>query len=201
MLNENKNIYNIVKKFDYFTIRSFVIKSFEKIVNEEKEKEKQLTKVLNEDRSATEEIQKEGVEETLKNTDIIINSNNLSCDYDRAIKLPPHLLKLKIRNKTEYLKWRISVLERDNFRCKVCSASIKDNKNLRLEVHHVKTFNDICNENNITTIKQALSSEEIWRLDNGISLCFSCHKDIERIRTKIRNIFFVYNAYDSNLMM
>jgi hypothetical protein len=196
MLSENKNIYNIVKKCDYFTIRDFVIKSFEKIANEEKEKQQQqqLTKVFNENRNAIKEIQKEEEEvgETLKNTDRIINSNNNeSCDYDRAIILPPHLLKLKIRNKTEYLKWRISVLERDNFRCRVCSASIKDNKNLRLEVHHAKSFNDICNENNITTIKQALSCKEIWRLDNGISLCFSCHKDIERIRTRIRNIFFV----------
>jgi hypothetical protein len=68
---------------------------------------------------------------------------------------------------------------------------MKDNKNLRLEVHHAKLFNDICNENNLTTIEQALSCEEIWRLDNGISLCFSCHKDIERIRTRIRNIFFI----------
>jgi hypothetical protein len=184
MLSENKNIYNIVKKCDYFTIRDFVIKSFEKIANEEKEKQQQqqLTKVFNENRNAIKEIQKEEEEvgETLKNTDRIINSNNNeSCDYDRAIILPPHLLKLKIRNKTEYLKWRISVLERDNFRCRVCSASIKDNKNLRLEVHHAKSFNDICNENNITTIKQALSCKEIWRLDNGISLCFSCHKDKE----------------------
>lgn len=194
MLNKNNNIYNIVKKCDYFTIRDFVIKSFEKIVNEEKEKEKQqqLTKVFDENRSAIEEIQKEGgVGETLKNTDRIIISNNESCDYDRGITLPPHLLKLKIRNKTEYLKWRISVLERDNFRCRVCSTSMKDNKNLRLEVHHAKSFNDICNENNITTIEQALSCKEIWRLDNGISLCFSCHKDIERIRTRIRNIFFI----------
>jgi hypothetical protein len=195
MLSENKNIYNIVKKCDYFTIRDFVIKSFEKIANEEKEKQQQqqLTKVFDENKSAIEEIQKEeDVGEILKNTHRIINSNNNeSCDYDRAIILPPHLLKLKIRNKTEYLKWRISVLERDNFRCRVCSASIKDNKNLRLEVHHAKSFNDICNENNITTIKQALSCKEIWRLDNGISLCFSCHKDIERIRTRIRNIFFV----------
>src|SRR5215208_6661522 len=109
MYNENKNIYNIVKKCDYFTIRAFVIKSLEKIVNEEKknEKQQQLIKAFNENRNATEEIQKERVGETLKNTDRTI-SDNLSCDYDRAIKLPPHLLKLKIRNKTEYMKWRIS---------------------------------------------------------------------------------------------
>ena len=79
MLNKNKNIYNIVKKCDYFTIRDFVIKSFEKIVNEEKEK--QLTNVFDENRSAIEETQKEvGLGETLKNTDRIIISNNESCD-------------------------------------------------------------------------------------------------------------------------
>ena len=76
MLNKNKNIYNIVKKCDYFTIRDFVIKSFEKIVNEEKQQ--QLTKVFDENRSIIEEIQKEevGVGETRKNTDRIIISNN-----------------------------------------------------------------------------------------------------------------------------
>jgi len=98
MLNENKNIYNIVKKCDYFTIRDFVIKSFGKIVNEEKEKEekKQLTKVFDENRSAIEETQKEvGLGETLKNTDRIIISNNESCDYDRAIILPTSFTKAK----------------------------------------------------------------------------------------------------------
>ncbi|MGB8032198.1 MAG: hypothetical protein WCF03_00040, partial [Nitrososphaeraceae archaeon] len=99
------------------------------------------------------------------------------------------LLKLRIRNTTEYLNWRIAILRRDNFRCQVCTASIKDNKGLRLEVHHAKTFDDICTENNITSMKQAC--KEIWSLDNGISLCYGCHKNIEKLRTKIRNMFVV----------
>ena len=33
----------------------------------------------------------------------------------------------------------------------VCTASIKDDKSVRLEVHHAKTFDEICKENNITT--------------------------------------------------
>jgi hypothetical protein len=98
-------------------------------------------------------------------------------------------LKLKIRNTTEYLNWRIAILRRDNFKCRMCNACIKDNKSLRLEVHHAKSFNDICKENNITTIEQALECNEIWRFDNGISLCYSCHKNIEKLRAKIRNIF------------
>jgi 5-methylcytosine-specific restriction endonuclease McrA len=100
-------------------------------------------------------------------------------------------LKLRIRNTTQYLRWRIAILRRDNFRCQVCTASIKANKSDRLEVHHVKTFDDIFKENNITTVKGALACKEIWSLDNGISLCHGCHKDIERIRTQLKNMFVI----------
>jgi hypothetical protein len=65
-------------------------------------------------------------------------------------------LKLKIRNTTKYLNWRISILKRDNFTCKICHTSMQDNKSLRLEVHHAKTFDDICKENNVSTVERAL---------------------------------------------
>ena len=77
-----------------------------------------------------------------------------SSPYQDDTKLSASLLKLKIRNTTEYLNWRIASLKRDNFKCRMCNASIKDNKALRPEVHHAKSFNDICKENNITTISQ-----------------------------------------------
>ena len=77
----------------------------------------------------------------------------------------------------------------DSVHAECVTSSIKDNKALRLEIHHAKSFNDICKENNITTIKQALTCKEIWSLDNGISLCYACHKSIEKLRAKIRNIF------------
>jgi len=73
----------------------------------------------------------------------------------------------------------------------MCAASIKDNKTLRLEVHHAKSFDDICKENNITTIKQALTCKQVWSLNNGISLCYSCHKNLEKLRTKMKNMFIV----------
>ena len=117
---------------------------------------------------------------------VIANTNHL---FDNDTILPPSLLKLRIRNATEYLHWRIAILRRDNFRCQICSASIKDNKSVRLEVHLAKTFDDICKENNITTVKGALACKEIWSLDNGISLCHGCHKTLEEPKAKIRNIF------------
>jgi hypothetical protein len=44
--------------------------------------------------------------------------------------LTPHspLLKLKIRNTTKYLNWRLLIIKRDNLTCKICHASVKENK-------------------------------------------------------------------------
>ena len=120
---------------------------------------------------------------------VIANTSNNLFEDQHDTELSASLLKLKIRNTTEYLNWRIAILKRDNFKCRMCSASIKDNKGLRLEVHHAKSFNDICKENNITTIQQALTCKEIWSLDNGISLCYACHKSIKKLRAKIKTIF------------
>ena len=88
------------------------------------------------------------------------------------------LLKLRIRNTTQYLKWRIFILKRDNFQCRICHISLKDKRNLRLEVHHLKRFKDIVIQNNITTIKEALECQDLWNIDNGICVCSSCHKYI-----------------------
>jgi hypothetical protein len=101
-------------------------------------------------------MEEEGEEEDV--TVVIASTNHL---FDNDTILSPSLLKLRIRNTTEYLKWRIAILRRDNFRCQICTASIKDNKGLRLEVYHAKTFDDICTENNITSMKQALECRDM----------------------------------------
>jgi hypothetical protein len=160
------NIYNIDREYDYPTIKNLVIQSLEKIVKGE----------------------------ALKNTantphDTIIEDN----DYPNNINLlaPPAspLLKLKIRNTTKYLNWRLSILKRDNFTCQICHTSVKEKKSLKLEVHHPKAFDEICNENNVSTIEQALECKELWNANNGISICYSCHKNVEQLRTKLRNMF------------
>jgi uncharacterized protein YerC len=56
---------------------------------------------------------------------------------------------------------------------------VKANKSLRLEVHHAKSFDEICTENNISTIEQALECKALWNVNNGISICYRCHKDVE----------------------
>jgi len=134
------NIYNIDREFDYATIKDIVIQSLEKIVKEEVIKN-------------TVNIPQDTI---FEDTDYSNNLNNLPAP-------PTPLLKLKIRNTTKYLNWRLSILKRDNFTCQICHASVKENKSLRLEVHHAKAFDEIC--------------KELWNVNNGISICYRCHKD------------------------
>ena len=190
LIDKPTNIYNINRNFDYATIKVMILKSFEKIVRKEfnrrlflslqyqhQQQQQQGITDINQQRKL--EIQDEGKQEE----EAITN-------YDAATanSLSTSILKLRLRNSSKYLNWRIAILKRDNFRCQICSASIKDNKTLRLEVHHAKTFNEIFKENNITNIKQALECKEIWNIDNGVCLCYSYHKDVEKLRRKIRNI-------------
>src|SRR5215212_3826517 len=160
------NICNIDKEFDYPTIKDIVIQSLEKMVKKALKKRADISQ------------------------DAIFEDN----DHPNNVNLlapPPAspLLKLKIRNTTRYLNWRLSVLKRDNFTCQICHASVKKNKSLRFEVHHPKAFHEICKENNVSTVEQAMACKQLWSVSNGISMCYGCHNDIEILRTKLRNIF------------
>lgn len=63
------------------------------------------------------------------------------------------------------------VLERDDYTCQYCFSED------HIEVHHKKDLKEIVSENNITTIEQAKECDELWDVDNGISLCVHCHAE------------------------
>ena len=66
----------------------------------------------------------------------------------------------KKRNNYTYRKWRIAVIERDGKRCSKCGA--EDD----LQVHHIKSFAD--------------RPDLRFRVDNGITLCRKCHKQLHK---------------------
>ena len=57
-----------------------------------------------------------------------------------------------------YKEWRRKVYKRDNFQCQVCDS------NERLEAHHIKPRSEY--------------PELILDIDNGITLCKKCHKEV-----------------------
>lgn len=64
-----------------------------------------------------------------------------------------------IRRSTEYKEWRRAVFERDNYTCQLCGAH-----GVRLNAHHKMQF--------------AYHPDLRTNLDNGITLCESCHKKV-----------------------
>jgi hypothetical protein len=111
------NAFNIDKKFDYSTVRGMVIQSLEKSVRKE----------LNRHMGSI-NLQKISIRRDEDDTVVANTSNPFDYHDDAAEELSASPLRLKIRNTTEYLKWRIAILKRDNFKCQISTASIKDNK-------------------------------------------------------------------------
>ncbi|MCK5788820.1 MAG: hypothetical protein KAH32_07465, partial [Chlamydiia bacterium] len=65
-------------------------------------------------------------------------------------------LQGKIRKSIKYKEWRTEVFERDNY---VCRYSKRKGV---LSCHHIKPFAQILEENNITTMEEALLCKELW---------------------------------------
>ena len=76
----------------------------------------------------------------------------------------------KIRNSFKYRQWRSDVFTRDNFICQECGKG-----KCYLEAHHLKEFHKIIKDNDIKTFLQGMTCEELWNINNGITLCSICH--------------------------
>lgn len=74
-------------------------------------------------------------------------------------------------------KWRHLVYERDNYTCQCCG----DNKGGNLVVHHLDGYH-WCKEKRID-------------VDNGATLCKSCHKDFHHLYSKRNNTGTQYNEF------
>ena len=60
-----------------------------------------------------------------------------------------------------YKQFRLTVLKRDNFTCQMCNIK---GKRVRLNVHHI--------------MKWSSASPLRYDVDNGITLCNKCHKEV-----------------------
>jgi hypothetical protein len=81
------------------------------------------------------------------------------------------LLRDQIRDLFEYRLWRSDVFTRDDFTCQKCFV-----RGGQLHAHHIKHFSEIIEKYNITTSDDARLCQELWNINNGITLCETCHK-------------------------
>ena len=81
----------------------------------------------------------------------------------------------RIRRCFKYRQWRDDVFTRDNFTCQMCG-----NRGNNLHAHHIKSFSKIIQFYEITTLEEALNYNELWNINNGITLCKKCHNTIHK---------------------
>jgi len=80
-----------------------------------------------------------------------------------------------LRGSFEYRQWRSDVYTRDKFTCQKCFI-----QGSHLHAHHVVFFSTIMQKHEITTVEMAKECSELWNINNGITLCIECHKDIHK---------------------
>ena len=81
-------------------------------------------------------------------------------------------LHAQIRGCFKYRQWRSDVFTRDNFACVICGDSTGGN----LNADHIEPFIFILTKHNISTIEMALACEVLWNINNGQTLCETCHR-------------------------
>jgi len=86
-------------------------------------------------------------------------------------------LNERIRHSYKNRQWISDVFTRDNYICQKCGY---DGGRI-LEAHHIKLFSFIMDKYKIRTYKDAMSCNELWNINNGITLCKKCHILVHKI--------------------
>ena len=88
----------------------------------------------------------------------------------------------KDRSYEKYAKWRQKVYERDNYTCKCCG----NNKGGNLNAHHLNGYN--------------WDKEHRTDIDNGITLCETCHKEFHKLYGQGNNTKEQFKEYLKNIL-
>lgn len=87
-------------------------------------------------------------------------------------------LSIKIRTNIQYSKWRESIFKRDNYTCQICGIKSGCGKKVEFNAHHLVQLSVLIEQNSISNLEEAIKCKNLWSLDNGITLCKSCHEEI-----------------------
>ncbi len=89
-------------------------------------------------------------------------------------------LQSQVRGNIKNRQWISDIFTRDNFTCQDCGQI-----GGKLNAHHIKGFSSIIQKYEITTLEEALQCEELFNINNGITLCEECHS---KYRRRLKNV-------------
>ena len=81
----------------------------------------------------------------------------------------------RIRKSFKYRQWRSDVFTRDDFTCQECGE-----RGCYIVAHHIYRFARITEDYKIKTFEEAMNCEELWNINNGLTLCSDCHEEIHK---------------------
>lgn len=82
-------------------------------------------------------------------------------------------LNKHLRNSANYREWKAAVFKRDEKTCQHCGKIEKE-----MDAHHIIEMQKIIDKHAIKSLEQAFKTEELWDINNGITLCKPCHWDV-----------------------
>lgn len=85
----------------------------------------------------------------------------------------------KIRRLPEYKEWQKAVYVRDNWTCRKCAK-----RGGELTPHHITALSWIVKECEIDCVEAAAKTPQLWDVDNGVTLCWSCHETTPNYSSK-----------------
>lgn len=91
--------------------------------------------------------------------------------WNKGKQKPTTPLRRAIRDCFKMKSWVNSCYIRDDFECLDCGE-----RGGKLSVHHRIHFQTLLRINNIKSFQDALECDELWNIDNGVTLCIKCHK-------------------------
>jgi len=93
--------------------------------------------------------------------------------------------KRQVQNTSQYRNQRAYLLMQCDNKCEECGKGVGElnSKGIaikQLDLHHIKSFETICKENNINdNIESAKMCPALWNNKNAKMLCPDCHKKTE----------------------
>lgn len=93
-------------------------------------------------------------------------------------------LKRRIYKSSKFNELRKARFELDNYVCQYSGET-----DIRLNIHHIRPMNTILKENKITTYEEAMACEELWNINNVVTLAEKYHLSSKKYPKAFHSIY------------